>query len=89
MKIARDFSLSVYVFMVVFVLAGLTIIIGGDSLLKVIGSSTCLPVIAVMIVYFIHLFLENFHSMCATMIVTNNEVPFVKAAIASGGYNSM
>ena len=85
MKIARDFSLSVYVFTVVFVLAGLTIILGGDSLLKVIGSSTCLPVIAVMMVYFIHLFLENFHSMCATMIVTNNEVPFVKAAIVSGG----
>lgn len=85
MKIARDFSLSLYVFTVVFVLAGLTIILGGDSLLKVIGSSTCLPVIAVMMVYFIHLFLENFHSMCATMIVTNNEVPFVKAAIVSGG----
>lgn len=84
-KIARDFSFSVYVFTVVYVLAGLTIILGGDSLLKVIGSSTCLPVIAVMMVYFIHLFLENFHSMCATMIVTNNEVPFVKAAIVSGG----
>ena len=43
-----------------------------------------LPVSSVLFIYFVHMFLENYHSICATMIVTNNQVPFVKAAIYSG-----
>ncbi len=83
-RLICDFSFSTYIFLWVSVLCGVVIILLGDSILGFIKSSTALPVMLVMILYFIHLLLENFHSMCATMIVTNNEVPFVKAAIFSG-----
>ena len=82
--LVRDFSFTSFVFVVGFSIMGFVIINGGNTLLKIIGSQTYLPAYAVMIIYFLHLLLENFHSMCATMIVTNNQVPFVKAALVSG-----
>lgn len=82
--LVRDFSFSSFVYLVGFSICGIIIIIGGNLVLEIIGSSTRLPIMVVLIVYFIHLMLENFHSLCASMIVTNNQVPFVKAAIFSG-----
>ena len=83
-KLVRDFSFSSFVYIVLFIVIGLVIILSGQSILKLIGSSTMLPAMSVMIIYFIHMLLENFHSLCALMIVANNQVPFVKAAITSG-----
>ncbi len=83
-QLTKDFSFSAFVYLVVFSACGFVIALFGTPLLNLIGSSTKLPVLMVVVMYFIHMLLENFHSMCATMIVTNNEVPFVKAAIFSG-----
>lgn len=83
-RLIADFSFSTIIYFIIFTLCGLGIISFGSQLLDLIGSSTFLPVFYVMAIYFVHMLLENFHSMCATMIVTNNEVPFVKAAIVSG-----
>lgn len=83
-RLISDFSFSTYIFLWVSVVSGAVIILIGEPILRLIKSSTALPVMLVMILYFIHMLLENFHSMCASMIVTNNEVPFVRAAIISG-----
>lgn len=83
-RLVSDFSFSSYLFLCFFVVCGVVIMLFGEPMLGLIKSSTSLPVILVMILYFIHLLLENFHSMCASMIVTSNEVPFVSAAIVSG-----
>lgn len=83
-KLRNDFSFSSFVFILLFMFLGLSIILGGDFFLKLIGSSTELPIAVIMILFFVHMLLESFHSMCATMIVTNNQVPFVSAAIVSG-----
>lgn len=66
-------------------LAGaVAIIVFGDMILNFIGSKTVLLPRAMLIFMTIYLFLEFNHSNFATFIVTNNEVPFVKAAIISG-----
>lgn len=83
-QLLKDFSLSAFVYIAVFFVCGFVIVVFGTPLLNLIGSSTKLPILMVVVTYFLHMLLENFHSMCATMIVTNNEVPFVKAAIVSG-----
>lgn len=83
-QIVRDYSFSAFTFIWSFTICGIVFVLWGEPLLNLIGSSTRLPLKIVMVVYFVHLLLENFHSMCATMIVTNNQVPFVKAAILSG-----
>ena len=83
-RLIADFAFSITVYFIAFAICGLGIMFLGCQLLDLIGSSTLLPILSVMAVYFVHMLLENFHSMCATMIVTNNEVPFVKAAIVSG-----
>ena len=83
-KIVKDFCFCSFIFIVGFTILGLGIILFGHYILLFIGSATKLPIMVVMIVYFVHLLLENFHSMCATMIVSNNQVPFVKASIISG-----
>ena len=83
-KIVKDFCFTSFIFIAGFSSLGLGIILFGRYILLLIGSETKLPIMIVMFVYSIHLLLENYHSMCATMIVTNNQVPFVKASIVSG-----
>lgn len=83
-RLVKDFCFTSFVFIAGFTILGLGIILFGHYLLLFIGSATKLPITVVMLVYFVHLLLENFHSMCASMIVSNNQVPFVKASIVSG-----
>ena len=83
-KIISDFSFSSFVFFVCFIICSFMIILGGNFCLNIIGSSTKLPLTMVIIVYSIHMFLENYHSICSSMIVAQNEVPFVIASLLSG-----
>ena len=83
-KLVKDFCFTSFIYIVGFTILGLAIILFGKYILLLIGSATKLPIMVVMFVYFVHLLLENFHSMCAIMIVSNNQVPFVKASIISG-----
>lgn len=54
------------------------------KLLELVDSKTLLPPLYIQIMYVIAITLEGNHSNFATLIVTNNTVPFVKAAITAG-----
>lgn len=77
-----SFSISVYW---LFMLSGFIIIIFiVPYLLEFINAKTYLPSFSVVILYMIAMLLEGNHSDFATLIVTDNKIPFVKAGIISG-----
>ena len=82
--IIKTFSISNFVSIVLCVAGGFFVIFIAPYLIVYIKSSSELPSILVMIIYWVNLLMENFHSNCSTMIVSNNEVPFVKASLISG-----
>lgn len=77
-------SFTSFFYLVVMIAGGLVICIFARPLLELIGSKTEIPTISVCILYLIVITLEGNHSLFATVIVTNNEVPFVAAALISG-----
>lgn len=83
-KLIKDFAFSSFFFFFVFIVFGFCVILLGNPILRLIGSGTMLPILSVSFIYFVHMLLENFHSICASLIVTDNKVPFVKASIISG-----
>ena len=72
------------VFYFLFISGCAFLIVLGPQLLNFVGSNSYLPSSAIIIAYSIVVLLEQNHSSFATIIVTNNVVPFVKAAIISG-----
>lgn len=83
-SLIRDFSFSMIVFYFLFISGCAFLIVLGPQLLNFVGSNSYLPSSAIIIAYSIVVLLEQNHSSFATIIVTNNVVPFVKAAIISG-----
>lgn len=82
--IVRLFSFNMVVFYVIYIVGILVIILFGPWVLRLIGSSTVLPCTGILVVFSIITLLENNHSNFASLITTNNEVPFVKAGLLSG-----
>lgn len=83
-KLKRHLALTTIVGWSTFLLCAILLILFGDAVLGSIGSKTSLLPQNMLILMVIYLFLEFNHSNFATFIVTNNEVPFVKASIYSG-----
>lgn len=77
-------ELSIMIYYIIFISGFIILILFGSSLLRILGSSTSLPCNFILIIYSIVVLLENNHSLFATVIVTGNKVPFVKAGIISG-----
>ena len=82
--IIRIFSMTHFIFLLIFIFGGVFIIYFGPQVLDLINSNTILPSRTIMIVFFIILFLEANHSLFASLILTDNKVPFTKSAIISG-----
>ena len=83
-RLLQKFSLSMNIYYVLFFMGSLLIIFAGTFILGFIRSKTVLPSIGIMIIYSIVLLLEGNHSNFATLIVTKNDIPFVKASLVSG-----
>jgi O-antigen/teichoic acid export membrane protein len=83
-NIVRLFSFNMVVFYVIYIAGILAIILFGPWVLRLIGSSIVLPCTGILVVYSVIILLENNHSNFASLITTNNEVPFVKAGLLSG-----
>lgn len=79
-----DFSYTLFVFILLFALGSIVIIFCGDWALHKIGSTTALPERTILIVYLAVVFLEINHSLFSSLIVTNNEIPFVTPTILAG-----
>ena len=80
----KKFSFTMTIFYVLFFLGTLLILFFGTFILQFIHSKTILPSAGIMLIYSVVLFLEKNHSYFATLIVTNNNIPFVKASLISG-----
>lgn len=81
----KTMSQTLLFYWVVMIVGGLLLFYCAPSILGLIHSKTTLPESSVVLLYTITIILEGNHSMFATLIVTKNEVPFVKPAIVSGG----
>ena len=85
-KLIYNFARSQFVFIALYVLGAITIVLLGPWVLQVIGSNAVLPANSVLIIYLVITLLENNHSNFATVITAGNKVPFVSAALISGGF---
>ena len=79
-----DFSYTVVIFKILFIMGAILFISFGNSILSWLGSTTALPSLSILILYCIVVFLETNHSLFSSFLVTNNEIPFVKATLVAG-----
>ena len=85
-KIKQLICFTTLVYLIIMVLGSITIIFIAPSILNFLHSTTKLPTITIMFIYFISLTLEGNHSNFATLIVANNQIPFVKSCLLSGTF---
>lgn len=78
-------SLTTICYFSIMIIGSLLIICIAPYILNIINSKTFLPVRGICILYLIVILLEGNHSLFASLIVTKNEVPFVKPSLISGG----
>lgn len=85
-KLIRNFARSQVVFIFLYLIGSLAIIFLGPWALNMINSNATLPTNHILIFYLLITLLENNHSNFATVITAGNKVPFVSAALISGGF---
>lgn len=77
-------GLTMGVYWIMMIIGSIVILFGAPPVLQLIGSKTQLPSLGVCALYLLAITLEGNHSDFATLIVTGNKVPFVKASILAG-----
>jgi len=83
-RLLKTFAFSMHVYYFFYILGALILIGLGPFVLNYIGANVILPAIPVMLLYCTVILLEGNHSNFATLIVSNNEVPFFKSSIIAG-----
>lgn len=85
----RLISLTTMCYFFVMLIGSLVIIYIAPIVLDLIHSNAKLPLIGICALYLLIISLEGNHSIFASLIVSKNEVPFVSAALISGGVIAM
>ncbi len=85
----RTLALSFNIYYLLFISGSLVLVLAGPPLLSFIGSNAELPSTPILCLFLLINLLENNHSSFGTYITTNNDVPFVKAGLISGGLISL
>jgi hypothetical protein len=80
----REFAFSMNIYYLTFIIGAIGLLYLGPYFLSLISSNVVLPSFFVMLFFAVVLFLEGNHSNFATLIVTNNNVPFVTSALVAG-----
>ncbi|WP_316740791.1 O-unit flippase-like protein [Pedobacter antarcticus] len=83
-KLVRVFAFSMNVYYVLFILGAFILVVFGPGILHLLGANVILPSATIMVVYSLIVFFEGNHSGYATLIVTNNQVPFLKSSVIAG-----
>jgi len=83
-RIKKTYIESKYFLIGIFIIGSITLLTSGEILLQLIGSQTKLISNSIIVILLLISFLEANHSMAGSMIMTKNEIPFVKASILSG-----
>ena len=81
----RTISFSMVVGQIIMVAGALGIIFVAPYLLELIKSQTMLPSRLICVIYLVVVALELNHSECASVISTDNRVPYVVPSLVSGG----
>lgn len=88
-NLISTFSLSMVLNYIIFFSLCTGLILVGPMFINILGSSSKLPSTGIIVLYSIVILLENNHSSFASLITTNNEIPFVKAGLLSGIFISI
>ena len=84
-KTIKAFSCSIAVYYIVFIVGALGLVLLGPWALTIIRSNAVLPSMCIVMIFLLISFLEEHHSNFAIFISTGNTIPFVPAALISGG----
>ena len=80
----KDFAFSMIVYYFLFTIGTIFLLYTGPTILFLINSSIALPNLSILLLFASIIFLEGNHSNFASLIVTSNNVPFVKSALIAG-----
>lgn len=80
----KEFAFSMNIYYLTFIIGAIVLLLLGPYFLSLISSNVTLPSNIIMILFAVVLFLEGNHSNFATLIITNNSVPFVTSALVAG-----
>lgn len=83
-ELLKIFSSSLSIFYILFIAGSLFLIFVMPHLLLLLKSNAQLPSLKICILFLIVCLLENNHSAFSSLIVSNNQVPFVKSSLISG-----
>lgn len=83
-KLLASFSVALIVFYILYLIGVVILVIWGEKILSLIKSNAFLPTTSILIIYSIVMFLEYNHSNFASLISSNNKVPFAPASIITG-----
>jgi hypothetical protein len=83
-ELLRKFAFAMMVFYAVFGTGAGLVILAAPSLLPLIKSNVALPGAGLLALYAAVTFLEQNHSHFASLIASDNNIPFTKAAVLSG-----
>ena len=82
--LVRKFSLTMAIYITLFLAGSLFLILCVPVLLDIIKSNAVLPSLGITILYCMIIFLERQHSTCAAFISTGNRIPFLESTIIAG-----
>ena len=80
----KEFAFSMNIYYLTFIIGAIGLLYLGPYFLSLISANVALPSFFIMLLFSVVLFLEGNHSNFATLIVTNNSVPFVTSALVAG-----
>lgn len=80
----REFAFSMNIYYITFAIGAISLLYLVPYFLSLISSNVILPSFSIMLLFAVVLFLEGNHSNFATLIVTNNNVPFVTSSLVAG-----
>lgn len=84
-ELLRLMASTIQLSLIVMITGSLVIIYCAPPILELVGSRTHLPSLLVCSIYCISITLEGNHSLFSMLISSNNEVPYVKSSLLSGG----
>ena len=80
----KIFSSNLALSLALYILISICIYFFGDFILFKLGSSTQLPEKHILLYMMVVFFLETNHSICASLLMSSNQVPFDKSIVVSG-----
>lgn len=83
-SLLASFSVALVVYYILFIIGSVVFILWGEDLLGLIRSNASLPSKLILSVYCAVMFLEYNHINFASLISSNNKVPFAPASITTG-----